>query len=185
MRTTILTLAFGSLVLSGACIGEVDEGEGLSTEEIGAPLVEESWFNGRLCSLNFVGATSNNADFYYFWNIGTNGRVDAPYNTARPNLYAIFGTSAPAEETHHVDGFDAYDHYHVADSGPDEADYDTTWDLIVAFPGPNYDAATYVTAHDEAQLFAQFSSGVLAGPLLLHEVGFDDIVLKVPLVCAN
>src|SRR5690349_777793 len=76
--------------------------------------VEPTYVNGTLCKLVFQGALTPRTQTYLIWAVGTHGIVDAPYNTPRrPNLYAIFGTGRPAFETHHVDGQDQFDHYHI------------------------------------------------------------------------
>src|SRR5678816_2360882 len=79
--------------------------------------VEPTYVNGTLCSLVFKGALTADTQMYLIWAVGTNGIVTTTYNTPkRPNIYAIFGTSRPAFETHHVDGFSQFDHFHVIDN---------------------------------------------------------------------
>jgi hypothetical protein len=45
----------------------------------------------------FPGGLTPQAQVYHIWAVGTNGIVNATYNTpGTPNLYAVFGTSTPA-----------------------------------------------------------------------------------------
>jgi hypothetical protein len=80
-------------------------------------LTEPAWVNGELCTQIFPGAKTAQTQTYVFWAIGTQGIVNAPYNTPqRPNLYAVFGTGAPAAESHHIDSHPEVDHYHIAEN---------------------------------------------------------------------
>src|SRR5512138_440065 len=89
--------------------------------------VEPSYVNGTLCKLVFQGALTPQTQMYLIWAVGTNGIVNATYNTPkRPNLYAVFGTGRPAFETHHVDGFDQFDHYHIAENKGGGTDVDNS-----------------------------------------------------------
>jgi hypothetical protein len=149
--------------------------------------VEPSYVNGVLCKLVFQGALTPQTQNYLIWPVGTNGIVNTTYNTPkRPNIYAIFGTGRPAFETHHVAGFDQFDHYHIAENkggGTDVGNKD--WDLLVLFPGPNFptDPATYVSAKTPTQLFAQSAAGVLSPVLALPDAGFPPVVLHIPINC--
>src|SRR5690242_14257502 len=143
--------------------------------------VEPTYVSGTLCKLVFQGALTPQTQTYLIWAVGTRGIVNAPYNTPRrPNLYAIFGTARPAFETHHVDGFDQFDHYHVAENPGQGTDVENdTWDLLVLFPGPNFNQATYVSAKTPAQLKAQSDAGILSPIETLPEAGFPPVVLRV------
>jgi hypothetical protein len=147
--------------------------------------VEPTYVNGTLCKLVFQGALTPQTQMYLIWPVGTNGIVNTTYNTPkRPNLYAIFGTGRPAFETHHVEGFDQFDHYHVAENNGRGTDVDNRdWDLLVLFPGPNFNAATYVSAKTPAELFAHSAAGLLSPVLTLPEAGFPEVVLHIPIVC--
>jgi len=150
-------------------------------------LTEPAFVNGRLCQMVFKGGLTPQTQVYQIWAVGTNGIVNAPYNTpGTPNLYAVFGTSAPASETHHVDGFSQFDHYHVLD-GPAHGDdvENTTWDLLALFPGPNYNAATYHPASSVSEMLAQSSAGVLSPVMTAPQAGFPPVVLNFPVVCAH
>jgi hypothetical protein len=133
----------------------------------------------------FPGGLTPESDIYAIWAVGTDGIVDAPYNTdARPDLYAVFGTSPQGLENHHVDGYDQFDHYHVIDSKKAKGDLkQDTWDLLTVWPGPNFDPATYESAKSVEEMFDQIDAGVLAGPLTLPEVGFPELVLYSPVKC--
>lgn len=149
--------------------------------------VEPTYVNGTLCKLVFKGALTPQTQMYLIWAVGTDGIVNATYNTPRrPNLYAIFGTGRPAFETHHVDGFDQFDHYHIAENPGYGTEVDNRkWDLLVLFPGPNFpvDPARYVSAKTPAQLLAQSAAGVLSPVMPLPDAGFPPVVLNVPIVC--
>src|SRR5215218_509765 len=51
-------------------------------------LTEPAAYNGRVCDLRFPGTPSRTAEFYAIWNLG-HGILDVPFNTARPDLFAI------------------------------------------------------------------------------------------------
>src|ERR1041384_7693356 len=143
MRLTLSLVLVSSLT---ACA--VDAGDD-STSDISASdvrinprtdVVEPAFVNGTLCQMVFQGGLTPQTQVYQIWAVGIHGIVDAPYNTPRtPNLYAVFGTNAPASETHHVDGFSQFDHYHVLDGPRYGTDVENRiWDLLALFPGPNY-----------------------------------------------
>ena len=148
---------------------------------------EPAWVNGVLCTMVFPGSLTPSTETYAIWDIGTNGIVDAPYNTPqRPNLYAVFGTHPVDGEVHHVPGFDQFDHYHVLENPPGrEKVKNNKWDLMVLQPGPNYDPATYVSAKSAAEVLEQSAAGVL-GPVSTPAVfGLPGLVLYSPVVCPD
>lgn len=183
-KTTWLLAAIASAFLGGCMVGgspdSTTEGDVSYSQ---ADLREPVWFNGKQLQIVFPGSSSQNTEYYYFWNIGTNGTVNATYDTAkRLDIYAVFGVVIPNDQAHHVDGFEAYDHYHVMEGGPTDTRYNGTWDLKVVFPGPNYDAATYVTAHSKAELDAQVAAGILGPIQRCDAVGFSNLVFFAPIV---
>lgn len=151
---------------------------------------EPAYVNGVQCKMVFPGALTASTQTYAIWAIGTNGIVyqgDDPskYNTAhRPNLYAVFGTGASASEVHHVDGYNAYDHYHVLESDPENDEVENTkWDLLVLTPGPNFNPATYHSATSAAEVLAQSAAGIL-GPVSTPSIfGLPGLVLYSPIKC--
>jgi hypothetical protein len=146
---------------------------------------EPGYVNGISCTMVFPGALTSSTQHYAIWAIGTKGIVNAPYNTPeRPNLYAVFGTHPAADEVHHVPGFDAFDHYHVLENPPGEAEVENRkWDLLVLVPGPKYDPATYVSAKSVPELLAQSAAGVL-GPVSTPAIfGLPGLVLYSPVIC--
>ncbi|HEY0988659.1 MAG TPA: hypothetical protein VGD80_16450 [Kofleriaceae bacterium] len=147
--------------------------------------LEPTYVNGVQCSLVFKGALTPDTQMYLIWAVGTNGIVDTTYNTAkRPNIYAIFGTGRPAFETHHVDGFDQFDHTHVLDNPGNSTHVENaTWDLLVLFPGPNFNAATYTTPKNVSQMLALSAAGILSPVMTLPDAGFPPVVLRIPVSC--
>ena len=146
---------------------------------------EPVFVNGALCTQIFPGSLTPQTQTYVIWPIGTQGIVNAPYNTPeRPNLYAVFGTTAPLSVSHHVDGFDQFDHYHIAENPGRSTKVDNTrWDVLGLFPGPNYNPATYVAARSTAEMFAQSAAGILTPVMTLPEAGFPPLVLFTPIQC--
>lgn len=185
MRNAMSGALVAVLMLSVGCtVGS--SGETQTSFEIGAgsgPDFEPTWTDHVQCLINFAGNSSAQTDQYAIWNVGTGGLLDVPYDTPeRADLWAIFGTSASAGEVHHVDGYSEFDHYHVAEAYPGTANYDATYDVITAWPGPNYDAATYVTARNKQEVQDQIASGQLVR-LTLPEIGFPPFVLRAPIAC--
>jgi hypothetical protein len=187
----LLSALFVSMV--AACAADaVDNGTvGVSTNTIDinpqTDLTEPAWVNGKLCKMVFPGALTSSTEIYQIWAIGTNGIVNTTYNTpGRPNLYAVFGTTIPADQVHHVDGYNQFDHYHVLDVPQGEEDVEnTTWDLLTLWPGPNYNAATYHTAESVSELMAQSAAGILSPVETLPEVGFPELVMYSPIDCSG
>jgi hypothetical protein len=184
----ILAVVFVSLV-AGCGVDTADtEDIGVATTGVRIDLttddVEPAYANGTLCKLVFKGALTPDTQLYLIWAVGTRGIVDTAYDTRRPNVYAIFGTGRPAFETHHVNGFDQFDHTHVLDAPRNATQVDNTvWDLLVLFPGPNFDPATYVTPKSVAQMNAHSAAGILSPVMTLPEAGFPEVVLRIPVVC--
>lgn len=177
-------LTYGMLIAVFG-VGCATESDGLTSFELskGATDFEPTWTDHQQCWLNFAGGVSPNQDQYLIWNVGANGVVDAPYDTPeRADLWAVFGTNASADQIHHVDGWDPFDHYHVAEAYPGVPGYNATYDVITAWPGPNYNAASYVTAKNKAELHAQLADGQLVR-LTLPEIGFPPLVLFAPIAC--
>ena len=139
---------------------------------------EPAAYNGTVCTLVFPGTPSQTSEMFAIWNLG-HAILDVPFDTARPDLYAILpGTM------HQVPGFPTFDHDHIVSHAPGDAGYDGTWDVWVVVPGPNFNPATYQAPRSVDAMFALIRSGVLAGPIGMAAAGFGaDLVLRVPLVC--
>lgn len=190
MRMT-LSLLFVSLTT--ACVADPadtvvdDTGSAASDVRVNpaTDLVEPAYVNGVKCSMIFKGALTPQTEMYQIWAVGTNGVVDgATYNTPRrPNLYAVFGTGSAPSDTHHVDGFSQFDHYHILDNAHGTDVDNRTWDLLALFPGPNFNAATYRTAHSVTEMLAQSARGELSGVLTTTDIGFPPVVLNFPVNC--
>jgi hypothetical protein len=184
-----MTLSLLLVSLTTACVA--DAADPTSTEVSASDihvnpatdLVEPGFVNGTLCQLVFPGALTSSTEFYEIWAVGTNGIVNTTFNTSRPNLYAIFGTSTPLSEVHHVDGFSQFDHYHVIPNNDGTEVENRVWDLFLLFPGPNYDAATYQPAKSLRAMQAQSNAGVLTQPMTPSAAGFPDVVLNIPIKC--
>jgi hypothetical protein len=194
MRMT-LSLVLVSLLTACAVDPAVDPGDDPGTDVSASDvrvnpktdLLEPAFVNGTLCSIVFQGGLTPQTQTYEIWAVGTHGIIaNAPYNTAgTPNLYAVFGTNAAASVTHHVDGFDQFDHYHVLDNKYGTDVDNRKWDLLAFFPGPNYNAATYKPARSTSEVLAQSAAGVL-GPLLTTvDIGFPPVVLNFPVNCPH
>jgi hypothetical protein len=186
----MLSLVF--VPLATACMADATDAP-LGTSNIAArditidpatDLVESGFVNGALCNMIFPGGLTPQTQTYQIWSVGTHGIVNAPYNTLlRPNLYAVFGTSTTASLVHHVDGFSQFDHYHILDNLLGTDVDNTTWDLLVLFPGPNYNAATYQPARSVAEMLLQSTLGILSPVMTLPEAGFPPVVLNMPVQC--
>lgn len=157
-----------------------------SANDTAGTLTEPVLVNNHLCQITFLGTSAPNHDTFFIWNMGVGSWLhDATYpSDSRPDLYAIFAP-APANETHHVDGWDQFDHYHVVTAGPGDPGYDTTFDVWLVFPGPNFDPNTYTVATNPAAVQAQIAAGILGAPLRTTDAGFQPLVLRVPINHCN
>ena len=176
-----LTFVLAATLVAG-CGMAGDQAETDVAYDQGGSLQEAVFSNNKLCQFVFHGTSSPDAEIFFIWNLGIDGVLqgEAYPTDARANLFAIFAP-APANATHHVDGFDQFDHYHIVDAAPGSANYDETWDVFLVFPGPNFDAATYTTATNAAAMQAQIAAGILGPALKTTEAGFDPLVLSSPL----
>ena len=187
---------FAMLLLSSAVGCVADAGTSSTTSEIkvnpATDGTEPAYVDHQLCRMIFPGSLTPSTQTYAIWPIGTHGIVNTTYNTDRPNLYAVFGTSAAPFDIHHVAGFDQFDHYHVFDNNQKHDDGDDdgevhvknkVWDLMVLTPGPNFNLATYHTATSAAEVLAQSAAGIL-GPVSTPAIfGLPGLVLYAPVDC--
>jgi hypothetical protein len=189
-----MTLSLLLVSLTTACAVDPADGSGtdVSASDVRVnpktDLLEPAFVNGALCSMVFQGGLTPQTQTYEIWAVGTHGIVaNAPYNTpGTPNLYAVFGTNVAASITHHVDGFNQFDHYHVLDNSNNGDEVDNkTWDLLAFFPGPNYNAATYQPAKSARDVLAQSAAGILGPLLTTPDLGFPPVVLNFPVVCPD
>lgn len=183
----ILSLATAACVADAAdpAVTGVDTSASAVRINAATDLVEPAYVNGVKCQLVFPGGLTAQTEVYMIWAVGTNGIVNTTYNTSRPNLYGVFGTGAAAGDNHHVDGFSQYDHYHLLDNNHGTDVDNKVWDLMAVFPGPNFDPATYTTAHSVTEMKAQQAAGVLGPTLLTTDIGFPPAVLYAPVNCPH
>jgi hypothetical protein len=140
--------------------------------------LEYVFHDNRVHVMWFPGYFSSAAETFFIWNLGTTIQHDATYpSPSHDNLYAVFAPG-PGGSTHHVDGQDAFDHYHIVS----HATGIRTYDVWLVFPGPNYDAATYTPVRTEAAMNAQIAAGILAAPITTTAAGFDQLVIRVPVL---
>jgi hypothetical protein len=185
-----MTLSLLLVSLTTACaVDPADDGTDVSASDVRVnpktDLLEPAFVNGAACTMVFQGGLTAQTQFFQIWAVGTHGIIaNAPYNTpGTPNLYAVFGTNVAASITHHVDGFDQFDHYHVLDNNRGTEVENRTWDLLALFPGPNYNAATYKPARSARDVLAQSAAGILGPVLTTPDIGFPPVVLNFPVNC--
>lgn len=143
-------------------------------------LTEPAAYDGRICELRFPGTPSQTSEFYAIWNLG-HGILNVPFNTARPDLYAILPGTMHTDPNH-----PELNHDHIVSAGPGVPGYDGTWDVWLVVPGPNFNPATYTAPRSLSSMMDLIAAGVLAGPLSFSQAGFGpDLVLRAPLVCTG
>jgi hypothetical protein len=139
------------------------------------------FYKERARVMSFPGANSPQAETFFIWNFGTAIQHGAPYpSDAHGKLYAVFA-QGPAGATHHVPGFDQFDHFHIISQGVGTR----TLDALLVFPGPNFNPATYDPALSVKEMNKQIAAGILGAPLLSTQAGFDPLVLTVPITKAD
>lgn len=143
-------------------------------------LTEPAAYNGRTCELRFPGTPSRTSEFYAIWNLG-HGILDVPFNTARPDLYAVLPGTMHTDPNH-----PELNHDHIVSHAPGVPGYDGTWDVWLVVPGPNFDPATYTAPRSVDSMMGLIAQGVLAGPLSFSQAGFGpDLVLRAAFVCTG
>ena len=156
-------------------IAEQEAQPALSLPPIGADQ-EYAFFKGDAHTLQFPGFFSPQAETFFIWNLGTSIQHGAPYpSNSHAKLWGVFAPG-PTGSTHHVDGQNGFDHYHIINKngGPH------TFDVFLVFPGPAFNAATFVAPLSESALNASVAAGVLAAPVLTTAIGFGPLVIRVP-----
>jgi hypothetical protein len=188
MRYLMLSLLLLSGSLAGCAMDAEEPEEGLAfAGDVPPPGPDDAqeavYFDDNQCHIVFRNLSAPEAETFFIWNLGVNGVLqEEPYNTPeRADLYAVFAP-APANATHHVDGHDDFDHYHIVEWSPDDPDdnntYDGTWDVFLVFPGPNFDPATYQVAKSVNRMNQQISAGILGPITPTPDAGFDPLVLN-------
>ena len=141
---------------------------------------EPAAYDGRVCELRFPGSSSRTAEFYAIWNLG-HGILDEPFDTERPDLFAILPGTMHTDPAH-----PELDHDHIVTHAPGVPGYNGTWDVWLVVPGPDFDAATYTAPRSVESMMRLIEEGVLAGPLSFSQAGFGpDLVLRAPFVCTG
>jgi len=134
------------------------------------------FFENDVFTLRFPGFFTPQAETFFIWNLGTTIQHDAPYPSNRHGkLYGVFAPG-PAGATHHVEGQDGFDHYHLGTQGEGRR----TFDVFLVFPGPNFNAATWRPVLNERALNRAVAAGILNAPITTIAAGFDQLVIKVP-----
>jgi hypothetical protein len=137
---------------------------------------EYAFFRDQPFTLRFPGFFSAHAETFFIWNLGTSIQHGAPYpSNKHAKLYAIFAPGPPGT-THHVDGQDGFDHYHVMTAGEGTQ----TFDVFLVFQGPNFNAATWRPQLSEREMNAAVAAGILNPPENTTDAGFGPLVIKVP-----
>ncbi|MEO7730517.1 MAG: hypothetical protein ABIY55_06055 [Kofleriaceae bacterium] len=137
---------------------------------------EYSFFQGQTHTFSFPGFFSPQAETFFIWNFGTTIQHGAPYPSSdHGRLYGVFAPG-PAGATHHVDGQDGFDHYHVMSQNAGTR----TFDVFLVFPGPSFNAATFDAPLSEHDINDAVAAGVLAAPITTTAAGFGPLVITVP-----
>jgi hypothetical protein len=146
----------------------------------GGTLTERAAFDNRICELRFPGTPSQTSEFFVIWNLG-HGILDVPFDTDRPDLYAVLPGTMHTDPAH-----PELDHDHIVSAAPGTVGYDGTWDVWAVVPGSAFNPATYVAPRSVDAMFALIHSNVLAGPFSFSQAGFGrDLVLRAPLLCTG
>ena len=159
---------------AGASAASVPQDAGTSQGTITEPAA----YDGSICELRFPGTPSQTSETFVIWNLG-HAILNVPFDTARPDLYAVLpGTM------HREPGHPELDHDHIVSHAPGDPGYNGTWDVWVVTPGPNFDPSTYQAPRSTQAMFALINAGVLAQPVGFAAAGFGrDLVIHAPLVC--
>jgi hypothetical protein len=133
------------------------------------PRVEAGFYNGqtvRFLQPAVFSADRNGATFACF-GLGPN-LAKTSRSAPTPKLYVILNDFATQD---HCDGdASALRHDHVLSTAPGHPGYTGSWSLVLAVPGPAFDAADmpYTSV-------AQVQAGVASGELVLQDVGVQMI----------
>ena len=135
---------------------------------------EYAFFNHQVFTFTFPGFDSPQAETFFIWNLGTSIVHGAPYpSNTHDKMWGIIAPGPPGG-THHVDGQDAFDHYHLINKGAGTR----TFDVFLVFQGPNLNLATWVPPLNETELRAAIASGQLGPETLTTAVVGEPLVIK-------
>jgi hypothetical protein len=192
--TRALVTALVGAALLGGCAVDVDRSQPSESESTFAleaaaqahaprslpPLPEDqeyAFFKGDAFKIRFPGFFTAQAETFFIWNLGTTIQHNAPYpSNSHGKMYGVFAPG-PAGATHHVDGQEGFDHYHVMTLG--EGTH--TFDVFLVFQGPNFNAATFKAPLSEREINAAVAAGILAAPSTTTAAGFGPLVIRVPI----
>jgi hypothetical protein len=190
MSTALVTALVGAALLSGCAM---DDGQALPDESASAvadtdnfhgphalpPISadqEYAFLNGETFTWRFPGFFTAQAETFFIWNLGTSIQHNAPYpSNSHGKVFAIFAPG-PTGSTHHVDGQDGFDHYHLITQGQGTH----TFDVFLVFTGPNFNAATFHAPLSERDMNTAVRAGILATPATTTDAGFGPLVIRVP-----
>lgn len=137
----------------------------ISAPALAGTRVEEGYYNGQ--TVRFIqpavfSADPNGGTFACF-GVGPD-LTRANRSAVTPTLYVILNDFATQD---HCDGdATALRHDHVLSTVPGQPDYTGSWTLILAVPGPSFDASDMPFTS-----VAEVQSGVAAGELVLQDPG--------------
>ena len=135
---------------------------------------EYAFFNHQVFTFKFPGFNSPQAETFFIWNLGTSIQHGAPYpSSTHDKMWGIIAPGPPGG-THHVEGQDGFDHYHLINKGAGTR----TFDVFLVFQGPNFNLATWVPPLNETELNQRVSSGQLGPIQLTTDLNFPPLVIK-------
>lgn len=184
--TALFAALVGATLLGGCAVdGAPSQAPPGATAQSGSrptnlpPLPEDqeyAFFRDQAFTIQFTGFFTPQAETFFIWNLGTTIQHGAPYpSDTHGKLYGIFA-QGPAGATHHVDGHEDFDHYHIIT----QAEGLRTFDVLLVFPGPSFNAATFVAPLSERELNAAVAAGTLNPPITTTAAGFGPLVIQVP-----
>lgn len=131
----------------------------------GPPRIEPAWFDGQLVHFIQPAVFSSDRNGGTFACFGLGPDLSKTSRSApTPTLYVVLNDFATQD---HCDGdATALRHDHVLSTVPGRTGYTGSWHLVLAVPGPNFDAADmpYTSVDDVL-------GGVAAGELVLVDPG--------------
>jgi hypothetical protein len=189
MTTALLTALVGAALLGGCAVDDEqalpdESASAVAPDNFGGPHAlppigadqEYAFLNGQTFTWRFPGFFTAQAETFFIWNLGTSIQHNAPYpSNSHGKVFAIFAPG-PVGSTHHVDGQDGFDHYHLITQG--EGTH--TFDVFLVFTGPNFNAATFHAPLSEQSMNAAVTAGILAAPATTTAAGFGPLVIRVP-----
>jgi hypothetical protein len=127
--------------------------------------VEDAWYNGQAVQFLQPAVFSADPNGGTFACFGLGPDLSANHRSApAPTLYVVLNDFATQD---HCDGDPTMlRHDHVLSTAPGHPGYSGSWTLILAVPGPNFDAGLMPYTSVSAVL-----AGVAAGQLVLQDPG--------------